>query len=316
MKALAKINLPRLLGLLALAASLVYLGMTASRHAASFPEVTWNTRAVSALAASIGLYLVMVVAGGVSWFLLLRAPGVAVPLRAVLTVWGLAQVGKYLPGNVGQYLGRAALAKRHGIPLHRSALTFVFETTGLIVTAAVCALIAGTGTPLAAPWKVVLLAAGAVAVPFLLVHVLERWFPETLRRRTGVDRLPRPSVATLGGTMALYALSFACWGLAFELLARGLFGAPPETAWGRAVPAFALAWVAGFVTPGAPAGLGVREALLVAGTAPIYGPGTALSAALALRLVTVAGDGIAFVVAWGVGARKADGTGMPAPRSL
>ena len=201
-----------------------------------------------------------------------------------------------------------ALAKRHGIPLHRSALTFVFETTGLIVTAAAGALLtAGTGQTLTAPWKIALLALAAVLAPFGLVHAVERWFPGRLRRHTGLDRLPRPGVATLGGTMLLYALSFACWGLAFELLARHLFAAPPDTPWGRAVPAFALAWVAGFLTPGAPAGLGIREALLVAGTAPLYGPGTALSAALALRLVTVLGDGVAFVVAWG---------GEPPSRSL
>jgi glycosyltransferase 2 family protein len=292
-------RLPRLLGFVVLAASLVYLGITAARHAASFPAVTWNTRAVSALALATGLYLVMVVAGGVAWFLLLRAPGETVRLRAVLTVWGLAQVAKYLPGNVGQYLGRAALAKRHGIPLHRSALTFVFETTCLIVTAAVCALLAGTEISLATSWKIVLLAAAAVAAPFVLVHTLERWFPELLRRKTGLTRLPRPTVAVLGTCLALYAMSFGCWGLSFELLARGLFGAGSDLTWLRVVPAFALSWVAGFVTPGAPAGLGVREALLVAGTAPLYGPGTALSAALALRLVTVLGDGIAFLVAWG-----------------
>jgi len=222
----------------------------------------------------------------------------------VLTIWGQAQAGKYLPGNVGQYLGRAALARRYGIPLHQSALTLVFETTGLIVTAAACALLAGTGMSLAAPWKIGLLAAAAVAAPFLLIHVLERWFPEALHRRLGVARLPRPSVAALSGCLALYAVGFVCWGLSFELLARGLFGAGSDLSWVRVVPAFALSWVAGFVTPGAPAGLGVREALLVGGTAPLYGPGTALAAALALRLVTVLGDGLAFLAGFGLQARS------------
>jgi hypothetical protein len=292
----------RLLGLLVLAVSFGYLVTVAARHASSFPDVTWSSRAVASLGGAMGLYLIMILTGAGAWLLLLRSIGAKVPPVEVLAIWGQAQAGKYLPGNVGQYLGRAALARRHGIPLHRTALTLVFETTCLIVAAAACALLAGTSQT--SPWKIGLLAAGAVAAPYLLIHVVERWFPGTLKQRLGIERLPRPSVAALGGCLALYALGFVCWGLAFELLARGLFGAGSDLSWTRVVPAFALSWVAGFVTPGAPAGLGVREALLVGGTGPLYGPGTALAAALALRLVTVLGDGLAFLAGFGLQARR------------
>jgi uncharacterized membrane protein YbhN (UPF0104 family) len=286
-----------------MAASLGYLGVVAVRQASSFPPVVWSSRAVAALAGALGLHLLMVLTGATAWSLLLRSIGTRAPFLTVLAIWGRAQAGKYLPGNVGQYLGRAALAWQHGIPLHQSALTVVFETTGLIVTAAACVFLAGAAASSALLGKIALLAAAAVAAPFLLVHVLERWFPGTLRRRLGVARLPRPSVAALAGCLAMYAVGFAGWALSFELLARGLFGAGSEISWPRVVPAFALSWVAGFVAPGAPAGLGVREAFLVGGTAPFYGPGTALSAALALRLVTVLGDGLAFLLGWGLHAR-------------
>lgn len=299
-------RLPRLLGYLALAVSLGYLGAVALRHSSSFPEIAWSPRAAAALAGATGLYLVMLAAGFAAWFLLLRSAGSPVPLRAVLTLCGLAQAGKYLPGNVGQYLGRAALARQQGIPLHTSALTMVFETAGLIVTALACALLGGTRAAASLPpaWQIALLAAGALAAPFLLVHAVERWFPAALQKRLGVERLTAPSIPALGACLALYAVCFVCGGLSFELLARGLFNveAGPAGAWARVIPAFALSWVAGFVTPGAPAGLGVREALLVGGTAGLYGPGTALSAALASRLVTVLGDGLAFLA--GAAARR------------
>ncbi|QSX36832.1 lysylphosphatidylglycerol synthase domain-containing protein [Shewanella sedimentimangrovi] len=58
---------------------------------------------------------------------------------------------------------------------------------------------------------------------------------------------------------------------------------------------FALAWVAGFVTPGAPAGLGIRETIMVTLLEPAYGPGAALSLALLLRLITSLGDALAFL---------------------
>lgn len=294
-----KARLPRLLGFVVLGVSLGYLGTVAVRHASSFPPVAWTPRAVLALVSSTGLYLAMFLLGSAAWFLLLRSSGARASLRAVLTVCGLGQAGKYLPGNVGQYLGRAALAREQGVALHSSALTLVFETSGLIVTATAVAVLTGfdrsPATPWADPWKIALLAAGALVAPFLLVYILERWFAGLLQERLGVTRLPRPSVATLGACLMLYAVCFLSGGLAFDQLARGLFGAGSNISWMRAIPAFALAWVAGFVTPGAPAGLGVREALLVGGTASLYGPGTALSTALAFRLITVLGDGLAFL---------------------
>jgi hypothetical protein len=209
-----------------------------------------------------------------------------------------------VPGNVGQYLGRAVLARRHGISLRDSAFTLLLETAGLILAATACGALAG-GTSFAPGGRIALLAAAAIAAPCLFLLGV-RWLaprlrttrahlPAAWREKLGSGPLPIPSAATLIACLALYALSFCSGGAAVHLLARGLFAVPPG-AWTLAVPAFALSWVAGFVTPGAPGGLGVREALLVAGTAPFYGPGPALSVALALRVVTVLGDGIAFLL--------------------
>jgi uncharacterized membrane protein YbhN (UPF0104 family) len=57
---------------------------------------------------------------------------------------------------------------------------------------------------------------------------------------------------------------------------------------------FTVAWTAGFLTPGAPAGLGVREAILVLGFTPLYGEAAAIGMAGALRIVSVIGDGLSF----------------------
>ena len=59
---------------------------------------------------------------------------------------------------------------------------------------------------------------------------------------------------------------------------------------------FAAAWVLGLITPGAPGGMGVREAILVVCFAPLVGDGEAFTIALALRLVSILGDGTAFLI--------------------
>ena len=54
----------------------------------------------------------------------------------------------------------------------------------------------------------------------------------------------------------------------------------------------ALAWAAGFVVPGSSAGLGVREAVLIVALESTLGAEASTLVALALRLVTTAGDGV------------------------
>jgi uncharacterized membrane protein YbhN (UPF0104 family) len=50
------------------------------------------------------------------------------------------------------------------------------------------------------------------------------------------------------------------------------------------------AWLLGFVVPGAPAGLGIREVVMIAMLEPSFGEANALLLALLYRITTVGGD--------------------------
>ena len=93
---------------------------------------------------------------------------------------------------------------------------------------------------------------------------------------------------------------FFCWALvaigalslAYTILLRSV---APDADAATAFCAFAFAWVVGFVAVPIPAGVGIREALLVAlipgvGTAPV------LAASLALRLLTIATEVLTLFV--------------------
>jgi uncharacterized membrane protein YbhN (UPF0104 family) len=86
------------------------------------------------------------------------------------------------------------------------------------------------------------------------------------------------------------ALASAVGGLA---LARA--GVPTV---GLVLLAQAAAWTAGFLTPGAPGGLGVREAVLVALLVGPLGEGSALAVALAWRVATLGGEVIFFATSF------------------
>jgi len=59
----------------------------------------------------------------------------------------------------------------------------------------------------------------------------------------------------------------------------------------------AISWSIGFVSPGAAAGIGVRETILILLLAGAVEPAPATSAAVAYRLVTTLGDLITWALA-------------------
>jgi uncharacterized membrane protein YbhN (UPF0104 family) len=64
----------------------------------------------------------------------------------------------------------------------------------------------------------------------------------------------------------------------------------------RATVVFATAWLFGFLTPGAPAGIGAREAALVLLLSPIAGKEVSLAVAVLSRALSVLGDGIITLI--------------------
>lgn len=73
------------------------------------------------------------------------------------------------------------------------------------------------------------------------------------------------------------------------------------------VGAFAVSWIAGFVVPGAPAGLGVRELVLTAWLGDALPATTVVVLVLALRVATTIGDAINFGWgSWALARRRTD----------
>jgi len=85
-----------------------------------------------------------------------------------------------------------------------------------------------------------------------------------------------------------------------DLLSQQIFGASESRFW-LLTGIFAIAWVAGFIMPGAPGGLGVREAILVAILSSFYDSQIVVGIAVSLRVVTILGDGVAFIVGFVAG---------------
>jgi hypothetical protein len=247
---------------------------------------------VAAAACGYALALALVAAG---WVALVRggARDVQLMWRDAMALYASSQIYKYLPSNMLHLVGRHTGLRRRGVD-HMAAMMASVGEAGLLLVAAV--LVAGLTGYLAlaamAPrlGMILLLLVAGMGTTFIGLRLarslLARW--PSLAALTQVMASPRIRGAALWA-LAAYIFFFLLSGLVFAALVQGM----TPLAAGKAtllVSIWASAWCLGFVTPGAPAGLGVREALLIGGLSAAGIEGQALQAALAMRLATIAGE--------------------------
>jgi hypothetical protein len=136
----------------------------------------------------------------------------------------------------------------------------------------------------------------AVMTPLMGHRLVER-FARWLAARKGVEsrsiQFPPTSYLALAGL--LFVINFLFFGWMLSLLAEHVFATPNADVL-IMTGVFAAAWVIGFVSPGAPAGLGVRELVLILALTPLCGKEVSIGLAGILRLLTTVGDGFCFLV--------------------
>jgi hypothetical protein len=245
---------------------------------------------VAAFASALGLYLVGSLLLGAAWIVLVRvASGAHARARPLLRGHLRAQVAKYLPGNVFHFAYRHVAARREGLSHAALAAALGLEAALLLAAAALIALGVAADPRLESlvPWarrSVALVPLLAVVAWIALSYVAPRF---------GVPRAPMSRRAP--GLALVLAIDFAFFLLAGAAL-RTLHTQPDVLPFGAWCGWLSLAWIVGYVTPGAPAGIGLREAVLVLGLSPALGDSEALALALLYRLVTTIADGVLAAV--------------------
>ena len=230
---------------------------------------------------------------GYGWIRLIdRMADRRVPRGAALALYLESQIARYLPGKVGLPLVRMAGAGRLGVAASTvgssvlvemlswiavgSAVGFSLLTMASEHVLGVAALLGRAGP--------VLLAGSALAVVMLMV-VDRRRLPRAVLRAldlAGSGPLVPPSVPLI------HVVYWGSWAAHGYLLSQAL-GAQPQIAL-SAAGLFVLAPILGFIVLAAPAGIGVREAVLSLGLAPTVGPAAALAAAILSRAASLVAD--------------------------
>jgi uncharacterized membrane protein YbhN (UPF0104 family) len=239
-----------------------------------------------------------------AWRDLLKSLGIRRGWRELFGIVAITQFAKYVPGNVAQYIGRVGMSLARGIPARPLAVTVILET--LLVVAAAVVMGVGTGALSEIGLQIVRRHGAQLALIGLLVvlaiaglFVFRRVAPALLRRfapkyAPALDTTLLPPQTCLARAFVLYCCMYVVMGIGLILLSHFLLPDAPPDYW-LLIAVFALAWVVGFVTPGAPGGLGVREGLMLLMLAPVFSAASASVLVIALRIATTLGDVLILV---------------------
>ncbi|MEU4281596.1 MULTISPECIES: YbhN family protein [Nocardiopsis] len=233
-----------------------------------------------------------------AWRALLAGMGSPLPRRTAARVMFVGQLGKYLPGSVWAFVAQVELARDWNVPRTRGAAATLLAV-GVTVAAGLA--VAAVALPLSSAeaarrwwWALalapVLLAALHPRVVGWGIRLAARPFARfrEVAEAGPLDVRGRSMAAAVGWTLVAWVpLGLHVWLLTWAV------GGEALRSLGPAVGAYALAWTLGLLVVFAPAGLGVREAVLVVALSPVVDAGAALVVAVLSRLVMTVAD-----VAW------------------
>lgn len=203
---------------------------------------------------------------GLGWNLLVRCLGGKLAWGKGMKVYFLSNLGWYLPGKVWYAVGRAYLGHKEDVPVGAISTSVVME---IVLSLTSSAMMATLALPLLFPilgtkglyLGIALIALGLAAlhpVPMKsLLFLLERILPSPRGLVNPPLRYP-----IMLGLLAGYLFIWGFVGTAFFVLLHAV--CPLSLVWLPTIVAiYAVSWIAGFLAPFAPSGLGVREGALI-----------------------------------------------------
>ncbi|MCI8483826.1 MAG: hypothetical protein HFH41_05755 [Lachnospiraceae bacterium] len=221
-------------------------------------------------------------------------------MKSIVCVYAKANIGKYLPGNVMHYVERNMFAGNMGISQKKIALSSVFEVAGQAGIAVVIAFcfsqnqlqeaLQNLGVDHYAGYLTALILL-AIFITVILGTKFRRKIQEVLAGYTIKEFL-----LTLCNSLFLYAAVLLAGGAILVSLYIFMGGTINFSVALQLVAGYIIAWVLGFVVPGAPGGIGVREFVLTLLLGSVVGEELILTLSVLHRLVTIIGDFLAYIV--------------------
>ncbi len=259
-------------------------------------------RVLAALSLCMLVTTVIIIFSCYPWLVFTRSlSGRKIPFSTAMPVYTQSNLYKYLPGNVFQYVGRNQLASDMDISHVDVACATVLDVLFCVFWTAVISviLLGGRIAELMAEYGKNLLMVGSVGVILLilLIIVIKLKFKDKLksylsRYSKAFAKENRPML--LRGAF-YYLLQNTVSAVMYFVCLKLII---PQADTGELIAltgAFMFAWIIGFVTPGAPGGIGIREGVMLFVCGDKFSDRIVLFV-LVMRIASIGADLAAFII--------------------
>lgn len=177
---------------------------------------------------------------GLGWRQILLSQGLKIKSREAIQIYGITQLAKYIPGNVFQFIGRQGVGMSRGLDASKLAISSLIEILSLGIVGLIFLLIF-----LISKYTNITYATFSVGVLVILGYL-------TIQKINNIRSLFFYSTYLLMSSL-IYISTFK---LVIQNANFSISDYLTESV------SFILSWFIGFITPGSPAGLGIRELML------------------------------------------------------
>lgn len=226
-----------------------------------------------------------------------------IPFHEIITVYAKSNIGKYLPGNIMQFVGRNILAGKLGFKQLDITFCTLIEIIMLVITDCILSLIFAMNSV-----KLVLkdlftkinpTNAFYILLALIIVVTVAVW---VIVKKSGIIKeykqfFTKDFLKLLCKLFCIYSVTLIIPGVFLVFIFTLVLGAHVTLQTSMVIIAgYTISWVLGFIVPGAPGGIGVREAVVLLMLAPLFTSNVVLLAAIVLRITSIIGDLIAFLL--------------------
>ena len=206
-------------------------------------------------------------------------------------IYGKSQIAKYIPGNVFHVVGRHILGSQAGIKNIVLAGATIYEILGLISVSLIIGfsgmIVFGLNNIYFSLYQIILILFSTIVLTSLITALAP--YLMSLRGIVLPHRGLWNTTLNISKVYVFYFLFFLIAGLLLVIVVN-LFTNININITTKLIVIFSIAWLSGFIIPGAPGGIGVREAVIIFFITPIIGEAQSIAVAVALRFITLFGD--------------------------
>lgn len=260
-------------------------------------------KVIAALVLSMIVQTILLVAGCFPWLVFAQSfSGKRIPFSAAMPVYTKSNIYKYLPGNVFQYVGRNKLAADMEISHVDVACATIFDIIFCVAATGIVSLIllgSKIGEMLSKYGKQILIV-GIIAVAALAVIVIVIRLKFKDKFKEYISRYAKAFEPANRGKLVqgilYYFLQNAVNAITYFIAIKLIFGSAADTSDVIMLTgAFIFAWIVGFVTIGAPAGIGIRESVMLFVSGAQF-EDRVLLFVLVIRFASILADVAAFAI--------------------